>query len=156
MIASPCSSWAPPRSPAGRRSGWRRRIAKGDAEDEGSRFRSPRERGCRLSCDGGDSAKDRNIRRASALARFARAGSFDFEGRGFSRRVRRRAPPQTRLRQWRDAMHRLGVHQARANIGSGELAAEPAAYETLDPASDPRGPATGYKSPIRFEDDAKR
>ena len=36
-----------------------------------------------------------------------------------------------------------GVHQARPSIGLIELAAELAAYGSLDPAVDPRGPATG-------------
>jgi hypothetical protein len=101
-----------------------------------------RGRSC-LRGGGGDSSTDRDIRRASVLARSARAGSFDCAGHGFSRRVRRRARPQTELWQWRDAMHRAGVHQARARNGSSDRGVEVAALVRPGPAGDPRGLATG-------------
>ena len=100
-----------------------RGIAKGDAEDdEGSRFRYPREIEAAPQPRRRDSATNQNIRRASARARSARAGSSDCGGHGSSSRSLAHGPLRTGLRQWHDSSRRPGGRQARARIGSGGCA----------------------------------
>ena len=113
------------------------------AKTRGRVFDTPESWTRRLSRGGADSATSRNIRRASGLARTARAGSFGCEGHGFSSRAHARAPIRTRPRRCRDSSRHPGGRQARVGIGSSGPAAAPAACGNPGRAVGPKAPATG-------------
>ena len=96
----------------------------------------------RLRCGGGDSATNRNIRRASGLSRSARAGSFDCGGHEFSTHALARVPLRTGLRQWHDNSARPDGHQARAKIGLSDRDVGPEACRNAGPADGRKGRAT--------------